>query len=67
MFFMKRFMSDITYIPDNNSNIDRSSDSDFKYIEFSSREMDENFSDYSVDSDECENSFSIQDVHQGVK
>ena len=30
---MKCFASDITYIPDDNSNIDSSSDSDFKYNE----------------------------------
>ncbi len=63
----KRFASDITYIPDDTSDTDSSSDSDFKYIEDSYSETDENFSDSSEDSDESENSFSIQNIRQWCK
>ena len=38
-----RFASDITYIPDNNSD----TVSDFKYTKNSYGEIDENFSDFS--------------------
>ena len=55
----KHFMSDITYIPDDNSDADSSFDSDFKCIEDSYNKTDENFSDSSADSDESKNSFSI--------
>ena len=64
---IKRFASDITYISDDNFDIDNSCDSDFKYIEYSCRETYENFSDYYADSDESENSFSIQDFRQWCK
>ena len=43
-----------TYIPGDNSNTDNSCDSDFKYIENSCNETDENFSDSSTDNDETE-------------
>ena len=65
---MKSFASDITDIPDDNFDTDCSSGFDLKIVvEDSCSETDENFSDSSADSNESENSFSIQDVRQCFK
>jgi len=48
----------MTYVPDDISDTDSSSDSDSEYIDDIYSGTDENFSDSSVDSDESENSFS---------
>ncbi|GBM21673.1 PiggyBac transposable element-derived protein 4 [Araneus ventricosus] len=63
----KRFASDMTYVPDDISDTDSSSDSDSEYIDDIYSGTDENFSDSSVDSDESENSFSIQNARQWCK
>ncbi|CAL1264788.1 unnamed protein product [Larinioides sclopetarius] len=67
MFGRKRFGSDMTYVPDDISDTDSSSDSDSEYIDDIYSGTDENFSDSSVDSDESENSFSIQNARQWCK
>ena len=57
----KHFVSDIACILDNISN------TDFKYIEDSCSKTHKNFSDSSVDNDESEDSFSIQNIWQWWK
>ena len=64
---MNGIFRNITYIPEDISDTDSSSDLDFKYIEDSYSKTDENFSDSSACSDESENSFSIQNIRQWCK
>ena len=60
----KRFTSDVTYTPDDNSHTDNSSDSDFMYIKDNYSKTDENFS---ADNDKSKKIFSIQNVRQWCK
>lgn len=63
----KRFDSDKTYVPADISDTDISSVSDLVYIEDGYSETGDNFSDCSPDTDESEDSISIQTVRQWHK